>query len=115
MKERPSIMTTRLFRASIIAITLSLASAAAFAGAHQYRLRVDGLACPFCAYGIEKKLNAAKGVKAIRIDINAGTVTVTMEPGASLSEAQARRIIKDAGFTLGPFQTIPGPAGKAGN
>ncbi len=108
-------MRTRLLRASIIAITLCLASAAAFAGAHQYRLQVDGLACPFCAYGIEKKLKAAKGVKAIRIDIDAGTVTVTMEAGGALSEAQARRIVKDAGFTLGRFQTIPGPAGKAGN
>ncbi|MEE8173099.1 MAG: heavy metal-associated domain-containing protein, partial [Alphaproteobacteria bacterium] len=70
---------------------------------------------PFCAYGIEKKLNAAKGVKGIKIDINSGTVTVTMEAGASLSEAQARQIVKDAGFTLGNFQTVPSPAGKAGN
>ena len=108
-------MRTRLLRASIIAITLGLASATAFAGAHQYRLRVDGLACPFCAYGIEKKLNATKGVKAIQIDINAGTVTVTMEAGGALSEAQARQIVKDAGFTLGSFQTIPAPPGKAGN
>ena len=108
-------MRTRLIRASIIAITLGLASAAAFAGAHQYRLQVDGLACPFCAYGIEKKLNATKGVKAIKIDINAGTVTVTMEAGGALSEAQARQIVKDAGFSLGSFQTIPAPAGKAEN
>ncbi len=108
-------MRTRLLRASIIAITLGLAAATAIAGAHQYRLRVDGLACPFCAYGIEKKFNATKGVKAIKIDINTGTVTVTMEAGAALSEAQARQIVKDSGFTLGSFQTVPGPAGKAGN
>ncbi|MEE8213180.1 MAG: heavy-metal-associated domain-containing protein [Alphaproteobacteria bacterium] len=107
-------MTSRLLRASMIAIALSLVSTAAFAGAHQYKLRVDGLACPFCAYGIEKKFNATKGVKAIKIDINTGTVTVTMEAGAALSEAQARQIVKDSGFTLGGFQTVPGPAGKAG-
>ncbi len=107
-------MTSRLLRASMIAIALSLVSTAAFAGAHQYRLQVDGLACPFCAYGIEKKLNATKGVKTIRIDINTGTVTVFMKPGASLSEAEARQIVKDAGFTLGSFQTIPAPDGKAG-
>ena len=108
-------MRTRLLRASIFAITLGMASAAAFAGAHQYRILVDGLACPFCAYGIEKKLNATKGVKAIKIDINTGTVTVTMEAGGTLSEAQARQIVKDAGFTLRSFQAIPGPTGKAGN
>ncbi len=108
-------MKSRLLRASMIAIAISLVSTAAFAGAHKYRLRVDGLACPFCAYGIEKKLNAAKGVKSIQIDINTGTVTVFMKPGASLSEAQARQIVKDAGFTLGNFQTIPAPIGKAEN
>ena len=108
-------MRTRLLRTFIITVGLALASATAFAGVHQYRLQVDGLACPFCAYGIEKKLNATKGVKAIKIDINSGTVTVTMETGASLSEAQAGQIVKDAGFTLGRFQTIPAPAGKAAN
>ena len=107
-------MTIKLLRAFIITVGLALASGTAFAGAHQYKLRVDGLACPFCAYGIEKKLNATKGVKDIKIDINSGTVTVTMETGASLSEAQAGQIVKDAGFTLGSFQTVPGPVGKAG-
>ena len=102
-------------RIRFLAIALYLVSTAAFAGAHHYQLRVDGLACPFCAYGIEKKLNATKGVKTIRIDINTGTVTVFMKPGASLSEAQARQIVKDAGFTLGSFQTMPAPDGKAEN
>ena len=101
-------------RIRFLAIAIILSSTAAFAGAHQFRLQVDGLACPFCAYGIEKKLNATKWVKSIQIDINTGTVTVFMKPGASLSEAEARQIVKDAGFTLGSFQTIPAPDGKAG-
>jgi mercuric ion binding protein len=97
----------------MIAVGLALATATAFAGAHRYQLQVDGLACPFCAYGIEKNLQATKGVKTIRTDINSGTVTVTMATGASLSEAQARQIVKDSGFSLRNFQTIPAPAGKA--
>ena len=41
------------------------------AGAGQsYRLTVDGLACPFCAYGIEKKLGAVNGVE--KLDIGHG-------------------------------------------
>lgn len=31
-----------------------------------YQLHVDGLACPFCAYGIEKKLGEVKGVRAVQ-------------------------------------------------
>ncbi|RMD62065.1 MAG: copper chaperone [Alphaproteobacteria bacterium] len=82
-----------------------LLPAAAFAT--QYQLKVDGLACPFCAYGIEKQLTRTDGVKEIEIDINAGTVTVTMAEGARLSREQAKRIVEDAGFTLRNFAELP--------
>jgi len=91
----------------IILLTLSLLlSFGASAAPTQYELSVDGLACPFCAYGIEKKLNATDGVENIFIDINAGTVTVTMAESASMSEDVARRIVKDAGFTLAGFRKL---------
>ncbi|MCZ6677304.1 MAG: hypothetical protein O7E52_08645 [Candidatus Poribacteria bacterium] len=32
----------------------------------QIQLRVDGLACPFCAYGLEKNVKALKGVKKLK-------------------------------------------------
>lgn len=69
-----------------------------------YRIGVDGLACPFCAYGIEKHLKALPGVKNLRISVNAGTVTVTMRDGATLSKDVANRIIKEAGFTMRSFR-----------
>ena len=79
---------------------------AALAVPAQYQLRVDGLACPFCAYGIEKELTRTDGVEGIDIDINAGTVTVTMAEGATMTEAQADQIVKDAGFTLSGFEKV---------
>ena len=96
----------------IILLTLSLLlSFGTSAAPTQYELSVDGLACPFCAYGIEKKLNAAEGVEDIFIDINAGTVTVTMAESASMSEAAAAQIVKDAGFTLAGFKKLGASAG----
>ncbi len=77
---------------------------AAFAAQTSYKLRVDGLACPFCAYGIEKKLNAIKGVQHTEVEIATGTVTVTMAEGAILDEAAARTAVKDAGFSLRGFE-----------
>ncbi len=35
----------------------------------KYEIRADGLACPYCAYGIEKKFKAIKGVKNIDVDL----------------------------------------------
>ncbi len=94
----------RVLRTTAFALSLFLLPVIAFAAPAQYQLRVDGLACPFCAYGIEKELNRTDGVESIRIDINAGTVTVTMAEGATMTEAQAGRIVEDAGFTLGGFE-----------
>ncbi len=96
----------RIVRTTAFALSLFLLPLVAFAAPAQYQLRVDGLACPFCAYGIEKELNRTDGVKSIRIDINAGTVTVTMAEGATMTEAQASRIVEDAGFTLGGFEEV---------
>ncbi len=96
----------RIVRATAFALSLFLLPVIAFAAPAQYQLRVDGLACPFCAYGIEKELKRTDGVESIRIDINAGTVTVTMAEGATMTEAQASRIVEDAGFTLGGFEEV---------
>ena len=74
-----------------------------------YRIRVDGLACPFCAYGIEKKLSSLKGVGKLAFDMEAGVVTVTMADGADLDEAVARQAVKQAGFTLRGFERAPVP------
>jgi mercuric ion binding protein len=75
-------------------------SSAASAGGNQYALAIDGLACPFCAYGIEKNLSAIEGVESVETDIKSGQVVVTLAEGKTLSEEVARQAIKDAGFTL---------------
>ena len=75
-------------------------SGAAFAGGNHYALAVDGLACPFCAYGIEKRLSAIDGVESVETDVRSGQVVVTLAEGKTLSEEAARQAIKDAGFTL---------------
>ncbi len=69
-----------------------------------YKLYVDGLACPFCAYGVEKKVGGLDGVERVDIDIDEGVVAVTMAEGSTLAEAAAKRAIDEAGFTLRAFE-----------
>ncbi len=76
---------------------------------HVYKLYVNGLACPFCAYGVEKKVGGLAGVKNVDIDIDKGLVAVTMASGANLNEATAKQAVSDAGFSLRKFE---GPKGK---
>ena len=89
-----------------IALSLALFASGAMAAQAAWQLRVDGLACPFCAFGIEKKLNAIKGVERVEVDIASGTVTVTMTEGATLDEAAARKAVREAGFSLRGFRSI---------
>lgn len=63
-----------------------------------YSIRVDGLACPYCAYGIEKKLDAIKGVKFIDMDLEKGVVTAEAND-VKLSDEQLQKLFEDSGFT----------------
>ena len=83
---------------TILILTLAW-NAAAFAAGTQYIMRVDGLACPYCAYGIEKKLKKVEGVEKIHVDLNKGLVTVNVSEGVILSEEKMKKLFKDAGFT----------------
>ncbi len=84
---------------------LLLWSLAALAAGTQYIMSVDGLACPFCAFGIEKRLNTIEGVRDTAVDLEQGIVVVSMTEGSILSEEVAREKVKDAGFTLRAFSS----------
>ena len=92
-------------RAAFI-VALVLSSGVVLAEGAQYRLYVDGLACPFCAYGIEKQLRALEGVETVETQIREGVVIVTLKEAHALDEATATRAVRDAGFTLNRFEEI---------
>lgn len=79
---------------------------AAWSEAQTYALQVDGLACPFCAFGIEKQLGKIEGVETLDIDIKAGVVLLTMKDGVPLAETAAQQAVKRAGFTLRGLEQV---------
>lgn len=91
----------------IVAFTLWITAVAAQEPAHPtYEIQVNGLSCPFCAYGIEKQFTALEGVEEIALDLKAGLLTVTMEEGAVLDQATANKAVEASGFTLGSFHEV---------
>ncbi len=67
--------------------------------AQQILVRVDGASCPFCAFGLEKRLGHLEGVADVRIEMKAGKVIVTLKQGAKVSEQALRQAVEEAGFT----------------
>lgn len=63
-------------------------------------LRVDGLACPFCAYGLEKKITKMEGVLSFDADLEKGEVYVTLNDQANIDISSINKAVKESGFTL---------------
>ena len=58
-----------MFKKGFLMLAALVFSVAALAADKSYVLGVDGLACPFCAYGIEKRLNKVDGVTGVEVDV----------------------------------------------
>ena len=67
---------------------------------------VDGMACPFCAYGVEKKLKKVVGVGSISIDMESGKATLTAAEDSSIDLPGVPVAIRKSGFTPGEIQVI---------
>ena len=79
-----------------------------FAGTgYNYSMRVDGLACPFCAYGIEKKFKKMEGISNIKIDLDKGLVSVDAKEGVELTEEAMKKLFHDSGFTFRSMKVTP--------
>lgn len=74
---------------------------AVFAQVERATVMVEGMACPFCAFGIEKRLKKVPGVGSIDIDIATGTATLTAAEGGSIAFSRIPEAIQRAGFTAG--------------
>ncbi|GMR14229.1 MAG: hypothetical protein BMS9Abin29_2471 [Gemmatimonadota bacterium] len=59
-----------------------------------------GMACPFCSYGVQKKMKNLDGLDDIEIDLNEGLATLRLEEDADISNELLQKAVKDAGFEV---------------
>ena len=53
-------------------------------GATAYRMQVQGMACPFCAYNVEQRFNGMAGVQYVDANLDKGQVVVVTAKGAKI-------------------------------
>lgn len=64
-----------------------------------FMVQVDGLGCPFCAYGLEKKFKEFKGIKDVKIDIETGDFSFAYPAEKALTLAAVEQQVEKAGYT----------------
>ena len=64
-----------------------------------FEVQVDGLGCPFCAYGLEKKFKEFKGIKKVEINIETGDFSFLYPTEKALSMTAVITQVKKAGYT----------------
>ena len=60
---------------------------------------VDGLTCPFCAYGLEKRIKKLSAVQKSTINIKKGTVELFPKKGQHIEIDAVKDAVKSGGFT----------------
>ena len=86
----------------VVALGIGFVAELALAGVEQVSIRVDGLACPFCAYNIEKRVKTLEGVERdarIVTSIEHGIAKFPWKSGVTFDPAAVRKAIHEAGFT----------------
>ena len=64
-----------------------------------FEIQVDGLGCPFCAYGLEKKFKEFKGIKKVAIDIETGDFSFEYPTEKALTLVDITKQVEKAGYT----------------
>jgi copper chaperone CopZ len=71
-------------------------------------LRVDGMSCPFCAYGLEKRLKAIESVDEVLIRVSDGLVQIRAKENSRITDDELRKAVDRAGFSLREIHRVDG-------
>ena len=83
----------------VFAVLMAIPTIQAQKNYDQFEVQVDGLGCPFCAYGLEKKFKEFKGIKKVKIEIETGDFSFSYPSEKALTiEAVEQQVVK-AGYT----------------
>ncbi|MFQ5818188.1 MAG: heavy-metal-associated domain-containing protein [Terriglobia bacterium] len=90
--------------AAILFLVFTLAAPMAQAQILQAELKVKGLACPFCAYGLERKLKQLPGAVAFKLLLNENRARVQFSGERSPGLGDIPKVVDEAGFKLGALR-----------
>ena len=72
------------------------------------RLKVNGMVCPFCAYGLEKRLQEIARIDAVLIRISDVLVQIRTKEDQELTDEVLADVVKKSGFSLIEIERLDG-------
>src|SRR6202050_559979 len=82
---------------------------ASSATAATIEMNVNGLVCAFCAQGIEKKLRKLPATADVVVSLEQRLVAVALKDGQDISDADLRRALTNAGYSVKSIQRTETP------
>jgi copper chaperone CopZ len=73
------------------------------------KIEIKGMACSYCAFGMEKELRRLSGVNLLKINLEAGLAFISTPITQKPTKESIYKIILDAGFTVGEIEYSPKP------
>ncbi len=98
-------MLCGVIKVMVVLAVVSLTAGSAMAQT-KHVIGVDGMSCPFCAYGLEKKLKKVKDVESVTINLKEGEVVVIAKAGTTIKEEALQKAVHDAGFTVSSLKKM---------
>ncbi len=80
-------------------LSLLLLSSTLPAQRDQFTVQVDGLGCPFCAYGLEANFKEVPAITKIKIDLEGGILRFETPTANALSIAKVQEQVTNSGYT----------------
>jgi len=68
------------------------------------KIEVKGMACAYCAFGMEKELKKVTGVDSVVIELEEGMIYISTPKSQKPAKERLSLIIQNAGFTPGSIE-----------
>ena len=66
----------------------------------EVKIKVKGISCPFCVYGLESHIKKVNGVDKVTTNLKKSEVTLQYKSTASFNLDSIQKAVTEGGFTL---------------
>ncbi len=89
---------------AVMAVLALLSTAPSGARVESASVVVQGMSCPFCAFGVEKRLRKVGGVRSVSVSTRDSLASLTAKDDQSIAVKEIPRAVEKAGFTPGTIR-----------